>query len=304
MKNFGVQMYDFLRKMLKISLRQLYLTPMLIVKHIKDLHKLLKNHAGRIGFVPTMGALHQGHISLIEQSIAENPLTVCSIFVNPTQFNDKKDFDKYPNTIEEDIKKLSLAQTDILFLPEVDEMYPEGIENTLQYAIGYLDTVLDGKFRPGHFNGVTAIVHKLLQAVTPTHLYMGEKDFQQCLVVKHLIDQYNISVELVTCPTLREPNGLAMSSRNTRLSPEARQKASAIFEAMNETKAHQQMNSFEFLQQKALDSLKNVGFEPEYFLLANANTLELLQDFDHSLKMVVLVAAKIEGVRLIDNLRM
>lgn len=277
---------------------------MLIVKHIKDLHKLLKKHAGRIGFVPTMGALHQGHISLIEHSIAENPLTICSIFVNPTQFNDKKDFDKYPNTIEEDIKKLTLAKTDVLFLPEVDEMYPEGIENTLQYNIGYLDTVLDGKFRPGHFNGVTAIVHKLLQAVNPTHLYTGEKDFQQCLVVKQLIEQHNIEVELITCPTLREPNGLAMSSRNTLLSIEARQKAAAIFEAMNQTMAQQHENSFNFLQQKALHLLEAVGFEPEYFLLANANTLELLQDFDHSLNMVVLVAAKIEGVRLIDNLRM
>jgi pantoate--beta-alanine ligase len=290
--------------MLKFLFWLLYLAAMLIVKHIKDLQKRQQSDNFTIGFVPTMGALHQGHISLIMQSKAENQLTVCSIFVNPTQFNDKKDFDKYPITIEQDIEKLILAGTDILFLPEVEEMYPEGLDEQKQYDIGYLDTVLDGKFRPGHFNGVSMIVHKLLEAVDPTNLYMGEKDFQQCLVVKHLIEQKKLSVQLITCPTLRESNGLAMSSRNTRLSDQGRETASTIFDCLTYIKTHQTESEFAALQAYCLAKLTNAGFEPEYLLLADADSLHLIDSFEQATNKVVLVAAKLEGVRLIDNMRM
>lgn len=276
---------------------------MYIFKRIKELQFYLKSCQGSIGFVPTMGALHEGHISLIQKSSSENDITVCSIFVNPTQFNDKKDFEKYPITIDEDIKLLIAAQTDVLFLPEVDEMYPKGIGHIEMYAIGYLDTILDGAFRPGHFNGVCNIVHRLLDAVQPLNLYMGEKDFQQCLVVAQLIEQIGSKVNLITCPTLREQDGLAMSSRNRRLSAAGRQQATAIYTVLKTLREQQFMQSFATLQQQGLQYLQEKGFEPEYILLANASNLQLLDNFQTDCSMVVLVAAKLEGVRLIDNMR-
>lgn len=277
---------------------------MYIFKRIKELQFYLKSCQGSIGFVPTMGALHEGHISLIQKSSSENDITVCSIFVNPTQFNDKKDFEKYPITIDEDIKLLIAAQTDVLFLPEVDEMYPKGIDHIEMYAIGYLDTILDGAFRPGHFNGVCNIVHRLLDAVLPHNLYMGEKDFQQCLVIAQLIEQTGSKVNLITCPTLREQDGLAMSSRNRRLSEEGRQQATAIYAVLNTLREQQFTQSFAALQQQGLQHLQEKGFEPEYILLANATNLQLLDNFQTDCNMVVLVAAKLGGVRLIDNMRM
>ena len=276
---------------------------MYIFTKIADLQQFLSSQLGSIGFVPTMGALHIGHLSLIEKSKSETNLTVCSIFVNPTQFNDKKDFDKYPNTIEADIEKLASVDTDVLFLPSVDEMYPNGTEKIKQYEIGYLDTVLDGKFRPGHFNGVCVVVHKLLDAVKPTHLFMGEKDFQQCLVVKRLLEIIKSDIQLITCPTRREPNGLAMSSRNERLSKGGREKASAIHYVLKSIKSEQTKSNFADLESRFVQYLDSNSFETEYILLADANTLELLLDFDPAKKMVVLIASKLEGVRLIDNLR-
>lgn len=276
---------------------------MYIFTKIADLQQFLSSQLGSIGFVPTMGALHIGHLSLIEKSKSETNLTVCSIFVNPTQFNDKKDFDKYPNTIEADIEKLASVDTDVLFLPSVDEMYPNGTEKIKQYEIGYLDTVLDGKFRPGHFNGVCVVVHKLLDAVKPTHLFMGEKDFQQCLVVKRLLEIIESDIQLITCPTRREPNGLAMSSRNERLSKGGREKASAIHYVLKSMKSEQTKSNFADLESRFVQYLDSNSFETEYILLSDANTLELLSDFDPAKKMVVLIASKLEGVRLIDNLR-
>lgn len=276
---------------------------MYIFTKIADLQQFLSSQLGSIGFVPTMGALHIGHLSLIEKSKSETNVTVCSIFVNPTQFNDKKDFDKYPNTIEADIEKLASVDTDVLFLPSVDEMYPNGTEKIKQYEIGYLDTVLDGKFRPGHFNGVCVVVHKLLDAVKPTHLFMGEKDFQQCLVVKRLLEIIKSDIQLITCPTRREPNGLAMSSRNERLSKGGREKASAIHYVLKSIKSEQTKSNFADLESRFVQYLDSNSFETEYILLADANTLELLSDFDPAKKMVVLIASKLEGVRLIDNLR-
>ena len=277
---------------------------MYIFKRIKELQHYLKSCNASIGFVPTMGALHEGHISLIRNSKHENEITVCSIFVNPTQFNDKKDYEKYPITIDEDIKLLIAAQTDVLFLPEVDEMYPNGVEHIKQYEIGYLDTILDGAFRPGHFNGVCNIVHRLLEAVQPHNLYMGEKDFQQCLVVAQLIAQTRIQVNLITCPTLREEDGLAMSSRNRRLSDVGRQKAKAIYAVLTSIRTQQQELSFEVLQEQGHKYLQQQGFETEYILLANATNLHLLENFTPENDMVVLIAAKLEGVRLIDNMRL
>ncbi len=273
-----------------------------ILQFAKDLTELLSSTKNTIGFVPTMGALHEGHLSLIQQAKQENEITVCSIFVNPTQFNDPKDFAKYPITIAEDIEKLLSVGTDILFLPDVKEMYPFGMDNLEVYVIGYLDTILDGKYRPGHFNGVCNIVHKLLMIVEPTRLYMGQKDFQQCLVVKRLLEITQSSVELITCSTLRESDGLAMSSRNTLLSTESREKARAIYSCLQYIRTHWQIQSFTILAEHCAGELREIGLEPEYILLAEADTLILLPDFDSSRKMVVLIAAKLDGIRLIDNL--
>jgi pantoate--beta-alanine ligase len=188
-------------------------------------------------------------------------------------------------------------------LPSVEEMYPNGMENIPIYDIGYLDTVLDGKFRPGHFNGVSLIVHKLLNAVKPHKLYLGEKDFQQCLVIKRMIALQNLQVEVITCPTLREADGLAKSSRNTRLSAEARAKASLIYKCLLFFKDSFNTTSFHQLQQNWIQKLTENGFDTDYILLANADNLELITEFDESKKMVVLIAAFLDGVRLIDNLR-
>ncbi|MGL6268926.1 MAG: 4-phosphopantoate--beta-alanine ligase, partial [Chitinophagaceae bacterium] len=164
-----------------------------------------------IGFVPTMGALHPGHLALVANSKKNTGLTLCSIFVNPTQFNDPADFKKYPITIENDLKLLYEAGADIVFLPDVAEIYPAGMNNSSNYSLGHLESILEGKFRPGHFQGVCQVVHRLLEIISPDLLYMGQKDYQQCMVIAHLINSYKIPTELVTCNTIREVSGLAMS---------------------------------------------------------------------------------------------
>ena len=189
----------------------------------------------KYGFVPTMGALHAGHISLINDSKKASDLTVCSIFVNPTQFNDPKDFEKYPITIEKDIAMLEAAGCDILFLPEVAEMYPGGTSTSIHYELGYLETILEGHYRPGHFQGVCMIVHRLLDIVKPDNLYIGQKDYQQSMVIKKLIELTGMKelVDLNISPTLREAGGLAMSSRNMRLTEQERVKATAIYKTLH-----------------------------------------------------------------------
>ena len=185
-----------------------------------------------IGFVPTLGALHPGHISLIDISKKTTEITVCSIFVNPTQFNDPKDFQKYPKTIEKDIYLLEKAGTDVLFLPEVDEMYPGGTKDLEKYDLGGLETLLEGKYRPGHFQGVCQVMRRLLDMVGPNDLFMGQKDYQQCMVVGRLIELMKADIRLHPCPIVREADGLAMSSRNLRLTAAEREKAPAIYRAL------------------------------------------------------------------------
>jgi pantoate--beta-alanine ligase len=189
------------------------------LKAILDQAKSL-NH--RIGFVPTMGALHEGHLSLVSQSKTETDLSVVSIFVNPTQFNNQSDFDNYPITLETDCQMLASLETDVLFLPSVEEMYPE--KDTRQFELGGLDRMMEGKFRPGHFNGVAQIVSNLFEAVMPNKAYFGQKDFQQLAVIRYMTQSMNYPIEIISCPIVREPDGLAMSSRNMRLSPNQRKK--------------------------------------------------------------------------------
>jgi pantoate--beta-alanine ligase len=258
----------------------------------------------RIGFVPTMGALHAGHISLIGQSKNIASLTVCSIFVNPTQFNDPRDFQKYPITIENDIYLLERAGVDVLFLPEVEEMYPDGLNDLETYALGRLELLWEGKSRPGHFQGVCQVVRRLLENVDPDRLFMGQKDYQQCLVIRRLLDLMGSKISLQTCPIMREADGLAMSSRNQRLTPAERQRAPAIYQALSRLKAEWQAQHskwptqpdqgqtqrseipqeelVEALTSKAIDSLTRQGLRPDYISIADAETLEPLQRDDIS----------------------
>jgi pantoate--beta-alanine ligase len=279
---------------------------MIIYKESAALHiklQKIKLEEKKIGFVPTMGALHNGHISLIADSRKRGNTTVCSIFVNPTQFNDQKDFEKYPIDIEKDIFLLEKAGTDILFLPSVKEMYPEGLTTLYQYDLGFLETILEGYYRPGHFQGVCRIVHKLLNIVQPHHLFMGQKDYQQCMVIKKLISDYSIHTKLNIVETEREENGLAMSSRNLRLSAEAKQKATAVYKALQFIKANLHELSIMQLKEEAIAIIANAGFEKiDYVEICNASTLQPVAMADNNSKLIVLAAAFIESVRLIDNL--
>ncbi|MFL0163300.1 pantoate--beta-alanine ligase [Aquirufa salirivi] len=258
-----------------------------------------------IGFVPTMGALHAGHLSLIEKSKQHGTVTVCSIFVNPTQFNDPKDFEKYPKTLDEDIQKLELTGCEALFLPSVEEMYPEGMHQLPHYSLGRLEELWEGAHRPGHFQGVCVIVHRLLEAVRPDLLLMGSKDFQQVAVIRYLLAHYSFEpkIELISCETIREASGLAMSSRNVRLSPEQKIQALAIyhgFDMIRMAMLEQKTRNTEALEQQFGQQLLDAGFESvDYIAFADPISLEPITDLSQT--FVVLVAAFIGGIRLIDN---
>lgn len=278
---------------------------MIIFKKAADIGIFLqqkRQNNPKTGFVPTMGALHQGHISLIESARSENDLVVCSIFVNPTQFNDPKDFQNYPITIENDIDLLEKAGCDALFLPAVEEMYPAGLENKKTYALGYLETVLEGRYRPGHFQGVCQVVHRLLTIVPADRLYLGQKDFQQCMVIRKMIELENLPIETVICPTLRETDGLAMSSRNMRLDKEAREKAVEISRTLLHIKSSLKTGDLSELKTAAVEQLNRTGFKTDYVEIADADTLELIGRWDGKQKLVALCAAFLGEVRLIDNM--
>ena len=278
---------------------------MIIFKQSEDLvNKLqsLKKDRKSIGFVPTMGALHNGHIALIQQSLSRNEITVVSIFINPTQFNDKKDFEKYPVTIEKDIELLAAAGCDALFWPTVEEIYPHGYEQPVHYELGYLETVLEGKYRPGHFQGVCRVMNRLLDIMPPDNLYMGQKDYQQCMVVSRLLEIMQSRAVLHTCPTLREPDGLAMSSRNTRLNKTERENAIAIFAALRFIKENIQPGAVSAVIERSRQMLEEKEFRIDYVAIADATTLEPVANWDGKQKLVALVAAFQHEVRLIDNM--
>ncbi len=262
----------------------------------------MKSSEKKIAFVPTMGALHAGHLSLIHQAKLHFDLVVCSIFVNPTQFNDPSDFEKYPITTEQDIQLLVSEKTDILFLPSVSEIYDTDTSWPDQYALDFLETVLEGYYRPGHFQGVCKVVHRLIHAVQPDALFLGRKDYQQCMVISKMIDDFKIPTQLIICDTLREMNGLAMSSRNMRLNDTDKQKAAKIFQLMCTIKNDIKAGSLEDIKKSGLTYLKSNDFNPDYVEIADATTLQLLDSWDGHQKIVCLVAAFLSGVRLIDNL--
>lgn len=260
----------------------------------------IKNLNTSIGFVPTMGALHEGHLSLIQEARKTCSLVICSIFVNPTQFNNTTDLEKYPRTTERDIDMLELAGCDILFLPEITEIYPEG-DVAVHYNLEGLESILEGKYRPGHFQGVCRVVDKLLQIVQPNSLFLGQKDFQQCMVIKKLIELKHLQVEVVTVSTKREADGLAMSSRNMRLTAEERRKAPLIYKVLEGVAEHIYEN-FSLAKENAIATLTDAGFSVDYLEVADTKNLEILSA-PISENMVILIAAYLGEIRLIDNLQ-
>jgi len=278
---------------------------MIIFKHTADLQKYLTGHNipdRKIGFVPTMGALHAGHGSLIAASKKDNDITIVSIFVNPLQFNNPQDLVKYPVTLEKDIVFLLSLGVEILFLPDVEEIYPEQTMTEKMYNLNGLDAVYEGAFRPGHFQGVCRVMDRLLNIVLPGQLYLGQKDFQQVMVIRKLISLLDLPVNIIIGSTIREQNGLAMSSRNLRLTPSQFEKASIIYKELNWIKENRHSSKFSELKEKAVQVLKNNGMKTEYLALCNASDLFALEDFDDSVPMALLIAVFCGEVRLIDNL--
>jgi pantoate--beta-alanine ligase len=254
-----------------------------------------------IGLVPTMGSLHEGHAALVKQCVGANDVSVVSVFVNPTQFNDKEDFRLYPRNSEADCKLLESLGVTVAFVPSVDEMYPE--PDTRVFDFGMLDKVMEGRFRPGHFNGVAQIVSKLFYAVKPSRAYFGEKDFQQLAIVRDMVRQLAIPVEIVGVPIVREESGLALSSRNLRLSDEQRQRAAEIYRSLR--------LSTDFVGKKSIretiDFVTNrinqiEGLRVEYFNIVDGNTLQSVSDWNDSAYIVGCIAVFCGDVRLIDNI--
>jgi pantoate--beta-alanine ligase len=277
-----------------------------IVKTSKELVELLsslKQSGNKIGFVPTMGALHAGHISLLEIALKENKVVICSIFVNPTQFNDPKDLEKYPRPVEKDTELLEKAGCSILFLPEVEDIYGDNTPWT--HTFGELENIWEGAMRPGHFKGVGQVVYKLFNIVKPDNAYFGQKDFQQTLIIKRLIQDFKLPIELHICPIIREKNGLAMSSRNIRLNDAEHLASGKIYEALMSVKTGIDNQEFDFenLLAKANAILQSIpSIQLEYIDLVNPETLQKVLKINQNDKLLMIIAVKFGTTRLIDNM--
>jgi len=269
---------------------------------VKALCSIFSNSNQTIGFVPTMGALHNGHLSLIEKAKLSSDYVGVSIFVNPTQFTNASDFEKYPKTLEEDLKKLENAAVDFVFIPDVDEVYPSKSKISLDF--GHLDKVLEGAFRPGHFNGVGIVVAKLLNIVNPDFAFFGQKDLQQLSIIKCLVKDLSFDVQIIEVPTMRESDGLAMSSRNLRLQPEEREQALVLFRALEEAK-NELLSGNKWLKVKE-NAWSLINNQPlsrlEYFELINPANFTLLGAIEDAESVAICTAAYIGEIRLIDNI--
>lgn len=276
-----------------------------IIKTIVDLQAALiklKEQNKSIGFVPTMGALHQGHIELVKQSVSENFISVVSIFVNPIQFNDKNDLLKYPRTLDADCKLL-LKKTGnhFVFAPSVKEIYPAPIIRQLKF--GYLETTMEGKSRPGHFNGVVQVVSRLFEIVQPNRAYFGKKDFQQLVIVRALVKQLNLNIKIISHPIVRESNGLALSSRNVHLTSTQKKNAGIIFKTLSESRKEKPRLSIPILKQTVIDKINCISdFQVEYFDLVNGDTLQSIINWEDSKYIVGCIAVYVGKIRLIDNI--
>ena len=272
------------------------------ISKLRDCLDLHRRQGHSVGFVPTMGALHEGHASLVVRSVAENDVTVVSIFLNPTQFNDPKDLERYPRTLEADCQLLEKCGADIAFAPTVAEVYPE--PDTRQFSYPPTDSVMEGAMRPGHFNGVCQVVSKLLSYVEPDRAYFGEKDYQQIAVIRRMVDDLGFKLEIVPCPVVRQSDGLAMSSRNTLLTDQERATAANIYRIMNESRSLgltvQQTHDY------VVDAINSIdGLEVQYFSIVDGDSLADVSSWDDAPSIVgcITVFCGAKPIRLIDHIR-
>ncbi len=276
-----------------------------VIHTIKDLQaelSALKILGKKVGLVPTMGALHTGHASLVKRSVSENEVTVVSVFVNPTQFNDKNDLEKYPRTLKADCQLLESCGANFVFAPSVEEMYPQ--PDTREFTYAPLDIVMEGAFRPGHFNGVCQIVSKLFDAVRPDRAYFGEKDFQQLAIIREMVRQMQLELEIVGCPIIREVDGLAMSSRNARLSKEERENALNISRTLFKSRTFAAAHTVSETQKMVEDAIDAApGLRLEYFEIVDGNTLQKIGSWDETSYVVGCITVFCGDVRLIDNIK-
>lgn len=277
---------------------------MIALQSVSDVEKeisSLRNTKKTIGFVPTMGALHEGHVSLVKECCKDNDICAVSIFVNPTQFNNKEDLEKYPRDIEHDKQLLKEAGADIVFIPTIEDVYPE--PDMRQFDFGQLDKVMEGKFRPGHFNGVAQVVSRLFEIIKPDKAYFGEKDFQQLAIIRDMVKRLNLSVDIIGMPIVREESGLAMSSRNQRLTDDQKIGAAGIYKQLSESKLFVHNKSVNDTTDWVIDNInKNDLLKVEYFEIVDGNSLLPIKDWTDTLYAVGCIAVFCGDVRLIDNI--
>ena len=275
-----------------------------LISRISKLQSTLDEYRAEgktIGFVPTMGALHKGHSSLIQVSVDQNDITVCSIFVNPIQFNNNKDLENYPRDLETDKEMLTELGCDILFNPNVDEMYPEKPKESWNF--GLIEKTMEGKYRPGHFSGVATVVNRFFGIVKPNNAYFGMKDYQQLMIVRNIANQFHPNIKIIGCPTIRLENGLAMSSRNELLSDPDKERAGVIFDVLQEiAKSKGKEDLKEYLERKTSEINSLDGFKVEYLQVADPDTLQPMQSWTAEDSCICCIAVFVKNVRLIDNL--
>ena len=273
-------------------------------QELSDYTFKIKENGEKIGFAPTMGALHEGHLSLYEKARKENDIVISSIFVNPTQFNNPKDLEKYPRTIEKDIELLQQTQNvDAVYIPQIEDIYSNSLERK-NYDFEGLENEMEGKFRPGHFDGVGTVVEELFRQVQPNNAYFGEKDFQQLMIIKKLVKKLSLPINIIGMPIYREKNGLAMSSRNMRLTPEQRESAKIIFETLVKVKDLFHQQTLDEIHQFVENTFKNSDFELEYFIITNEKTLREISEIKSGETYRAFIVVIIDGVRLIDNIQL
>lgn len=273
-------------------------------QELSDYILKIKEKGQKIGFAPTMGALHEGHLSLYEKARKENDIVISSIFVNPTQFNNPEDLEKYPRTIEKDIELLQQTQNvDAVYIPQIEDIYSNGLERK-KYDFEGLENEMEGKFRPGHFDGVGTVVEELFRQVQPNNAYFGEKDFQQLMIIKKLVEKLSLPINIIGMPIYREKNGLAMSSRNMRLTSEQRESAKIIFETLVKVKDLFHQQTLDEIHQFVENTFKNSDFELEYFIITNEKTLREISEIKSVETYRAFIVVIIDGVRLIDNIQL
>lgn len=276
---------------------------MILIKNLTDALswvKKQKQSGQKIGFVPTMGALHKGHISLVNQSVEENDITIVSIFVNPTQFNNQEDLKKYPRTEEADKEILKNSSCDAIFFPKVEDIYPEG-EKSEKFSFDGIENQMEGKFRPGHFDGVATVVKRFFEIIQPDKAYFGEKDFQQLRIIQELVKKLNLNLKIVPVEIMREADGLAMSSRNTRLTKEMREEAPKIYQILSETKEFIKSNSIEATKNFVQEKFNQTKLDLEYFEIADEQTLAPASEKENHINLRGFIAVFAGEIRLIDN---